>query len=210
MTMQIAQKPLVTPQGKPGRSMSYDEFLHADFDHNHYEWVDGEAVEMAAVDLEHAKLTSFLITVLNMAVTVWNLGRILGEPFQTQSSAGGNGRAPDLMFLSTSIEDYLEQLVLRGPADLIIEVASDGTRRIDRGAKFREYEAGGVPEYWMPDPKRKKAEFYQLGPDGKYRQVPPGPDGIYHCRAIPGVWVRPEWFWNRPAPLEVLKAWGVL
>ena len=210
MTMQIAQKPLVTAAGKPGRAMSYDEFLHADFDHNHYEWVDGEAVEMAAVELDHDRLTNFLISVLTLTVATRDLGSIHSEPFQIQPNAGGNGRAPDVMFLSKDNQDYLEQLVLRGPADLIIEVASDGTRRIDRGAKFREYEAGGVPEYWMPDPKRKRAEFYQLGPDGKYRQVPPGPDGVYHCRAIPGVWVRPEWFWNRPTPLDVLKSWGVL
>jgi Uma2 family endonuclease len=39
----------------------------------------------------------------------------------------------------------------------------------DRGDKFVEYEAAGVREYWLIDPDRKQAEFYQLAETGRYQ-----------------------------------------
>ncbi len=39
------------------------------------------------------------------------------------------------------------------PADLalVVEILSDGTRRIDRVLKFAEYAEAGIPQYWIVD-----------------------------------------------------------
>ena len=47
-----------------------------------------------------------------------------------------------------------------GPADVVIEIISTGSRSTDRRTKFAEYEQLGVPEYWLIDPLRRQAEFY--------------------------------------------------
>jgi Uma2 family endonuclease len=192
----------------PGQKMTYEEFLDAVFDHNHYEWVEGEAVEMPAVEDVHSRTVLYLVRLLSDFVEAKGQGEILAEPFQMQISPGANGRQPDLMFVATAHSSRIKRKHLDGPADLVIEVVSAGTRTIDRRDKFREYQAGGVPEYWIVDPLRRQAEFFVLE-EGRY--VPAALDqlGRFHSRVLPGLWIETDWFWDRPPKKQVLNAWGL-
>jgi Uma2 family endonuclease len=55
-----------------------------------------------------------------------------------------------------------------GAPDLIVEVLSPSTLKYDWNYKFNLYEAAGVTEYWIVDPKTKTANVFLLQPDGKY------------------------------------------
>jgi Uma2 family endonuclease len=103
-------------------------------------------------------------------------------------------------------------MYLQGPADLVVEVISTGSRGIDRGQEFYEYEQGGVPEYWLIDPERKQVEFYLRGKDGIYKPVTPGSDGIFHSRALSGLWIKPDWLWKKPLPMlfDVMREWKLI
>jgi Uma2 family endonuclease len=100
---------------------------------------------------------------------------------------------------------------LQGPADLVVEVISPGSRGTDRGDKFDEYEKGGVKEYWLIDPERDSAEFYLLRRDKRYHLMPIE-DGILRSVVLKGMWIRVDWLWQRPLPkaLTVLKEWGLV
>ena len=208
--LDVANEPLVTPAGKPGRAMSFEEFLDAIFDHDHYEWVDGEAMEMPAVNDAHNQMTVWLITVLQIFVRRLKLGKIRHEPYEMQCVPGGNGRAPDVFFVATANLFRLEKKVCAGPADLAVEVVSPSNSKTDYKDKFGEYERGGVREYWLIDPLRRRVHFYRLGADGAYAEAAPGADGIYHSLAISGLWIRVDWLWNRPDELDVLAEWGLI
>ncbi|MBI4586646.1 MAG: Uma2 family endonuclease, partial [Planctomycetes bacterium] len=95
---------------------------------------------------------------------------------------------------------------------LAVEVVSPDSRERDRVEKFCEYERGGVREYWLIDPEEKRADFYQLGEDGKCRLAPAGPDGIYRSAVLPGLWIRTDWLWQEPLPpvMGILKEWGLV
>jgi len=82
----------------------------------------------------------------------------------------------------------------------------------DRGEKFYEYEAGGVREYWIIDPQRKRAEWCRLQEDGAYNVIAPDADGIYRSQVLAGLWMREPWLWQRPLPklLDVLREWGLI
>jgi Uma2 family endonuclease len=60
----------------------------------------------------------------------------------------------------------------------------------------------GVPEYWLFDPIRKRPEFYQLDENGRYQFVEPDAQGIFRSKAVDGFWIRVEWLWRDPLPLE--------
>jgi Uma2 family endonuclease len=89
---------------------------------------------------------------------------------------------------------------LDGPADLVIEIASPDSVGRDRGTKFVEYEAAGVKEYWLIDPLRERAEFYQLDEEGFYRPVSLDVEGVYRSQVIPGFSLKIEWLWQEPLP----------
>lgn len=54
-----------------------------------------------------------------------------------------------------------------GAPDLIVEILSPSTAKLDRGKKYQMYEHYGVGEYWILDPVDRSQEVYSLK-DGKY------------------------------------------
>ncbi len=189
--------------------MTYEEFLEADLDHPHYEWVDGRAVEMAPVEFDHANIAGFCFRLLSDWVEAKGLGVVVCEPFQMQVRPDLPGRSPDVQVILKPYGDRLKRLYTKGPADLVVEVASPSTRHTDRQAKFAEYEAGGVREYWIIDPMRKQAEFFTLE-NGRYRLADIDKDNRFHSPVLPGLWIDVEWFWERPNLMKVLKQLGVV
>jgi Uma2 family endonuclease len=103
-----------------------------------------------------------------------------------------------LIFVANEHLDRVTREQLNGPADLVIEVISEGSVYNDRVDKFQEYEEGGVREYWLIDsrPKRQRADFYVLDDQGHYQPVPIGKDGIYHSTVLPNFWLRVAWLWE--------------
>ena len=198
-----------TPLAGP---ITYEQFLEWDGPNRHVEWVNGEVIPMAPVSNEHNELTVFLTRVLGQFAELTELGKVKTEPFQMKAGPDLPGRAPDVMFIAKKNFPRLKRLYLDGPADIVIEIVSPGTRGIDRGEKYVEYEQGGVPEYWLFDSERQKHEFYQLDRDGFYQLATIPSDGVYHSPTVEGLWIKPAWLWQEPRPtvLSIARDWGLL
>ncbi|MCS6831166.1 MAG: Uma2 family endonuclease [Armatimonadota bacterium] len=192
----------------PAVQMNCEQFYQWLDEETHAEWVRGEVVLMSPVGFEHQKVTEFLLQVVGVYVRTRRLGQLLYEPFQMKLEH--SSRSPDLLFVSNANLHRLQESYLDGAADLAVEVISPESRARDRGEKFYEYEAAGVREYWLIDPERKRAEFYQLGEDGVYQAVLIASTGVYHSKVLEGLWIQVEWLWQQPEPLEVFRAWGLL
>ncbi len=210
MTQQVRSRRPSHPAALSLPRMTYAEFLEWNFENPHVEWVDGEVVMMAPVSGEHSDLGLFLLRVISKYVEVHELGVIRYEPFNMKTGPDLPGRSPDVMFVARKNLSRLKKTHLKGPADLTIEIVSAGSRRVDRGEKYYEYEQGGVKEYWLIDPGREAAEFYRLGRDKKYMLIEPGADGVFHSAILKGFWLNVEWLWRRPLPRvkDVLKQLG--
>jgi len=76
--------------------------------------------------------------------------------------------------------------------------------------KFGDYEAAGIPEYWLIDPERRTAEFYHLVA-GRY-ELAATPDDIYESRVLPGLRLPLEWLRRNSLPqlLDVLRWLGMI
>ena len=190
--------------------MTYRQFLKLDGEDQRVEWVNGEVVGMAPVSGEHQDLGLALLTWMKAFVEAGDLGVVRYDPFQMKTGANLPGRAPDILFVSKRNVSRLKKNYMNGPADLVVEIISEGTRGVDRGEKFFEYEQGGVREYWLLDPIRKDAEFYQRGRDGHYKPAAIREDGIYRSNVLKGMWIRVDWLWRRPTLLAVLREWKLI
>lgn len=69
---------------------------------------------------------------------------------------------PDLLYLSSArAATVLTAQNVRGAPELVVEIASPGTRQRDETAKRRLYERAGVTEYWTVDPELESVRIYR-------------------------------------------------
>lgn len=185
------------------RGVTYEQFLAADYGQAHVEWVNGVVIEMPSISERHDALVIFLRTLLNTFLELFLGGRTLGDPMLMRLPVVPSSRAPDIQVL---LEDRLHQLhdnEVVGPANLVIEVVSPGNRRTDEIDKRREYELGGVDEYWILDFERSRVTFLQLAASGVYEEALPDAAGIFHSRVLPGLRLPVTLLWRDPLPTVV-------
>ena len=192
----------------PWPRMSYEEYLAYPDVPQASEWVDGE-VQIMSIKKLQSELSMLLGTAMNWYVEAQGLGVVHMDPFNMKTGPDLPGRTPDVLFVASEHLDRITDANLAGPADLVIEVVSEESRKRDRVTKLVEYEAGGVPEYWWLDPEREEAGFYQLRDDGKYVRCYADAGGIYHSRVLPRVRLDVPSLWRRPLPKvhELVRAW---
>lgn len=206
--MTLAEELILGQKPPVGLRMEYEEFLQSEFDHQHYEWVDGEVVEMNAIDDIQGRVQGWLYKLLSVYVEATDAGEVFFDPFQMKTSADLPGRQPDIQFIAKDRLHLIRDKAMRGPADLVIEVTSYGSRKIDRVDKYREYEIGGVREYWIVDPLQSQLDHFHLE-NGRYVPGDMDEDGKRRSRVFPGIWIEKQWILDRPPALQILKLWGV-
>ncbi|HKP74315.1 MAG TPA: Uma2 family endonuclease [Longimicrobiaceae bacterium] len=200
-TLQVPQVPVVT-------GITFEEFLSA-YAGVRAEWVDGTVVVMSPGNTPQSRLMRFLGSILQIWAEEHGLGEVLIAPLSVRM--GTSAREPDVFFFRTENLHRVHQTFAEGAPDLVIEIISRDTRGVDRGEKFYEYEQGGVPEYWLVDPERKKVEAYRLSTDGTYELTGLGDPETLRAEALPGLALPVEWLWRESLPRvsDVLKDWGL-
>ncbi len=193
------------------QKISYEDFLKQ-YTNVHAEWVQGEVIQLMTASDKHQDLVRWLISILSLFVETHNLGWLRPAPFNMQLPHLGRGREPDILFVSRDRLEIVQETHLAEAADLVIEIVSPESVGRDRGEKFVEYEAAGVREYWLVDPDRQQAEFYQLAENGRYRLIPPADEGRFHSAVLPNFWLQVDWLWQEPLPkvLHVARKLGLL
>ena len=205
-TANIAPPPFVN------QKITYGEFLRQ-YDGQYAEYVDGEVIKNMSVTQRHDDLARFLQALLRFFVEEKRLGKIHGEPYQMKMLIDGKikGREPDIFFVKTENFDRIGEQFFDGAADLVIEVISPESVTRDTQDKFEEYETVGVQEYWIIDPNRRTANFYNLDGSGKY-QLLPIESGRFESRVIEGLWIKTDWLWQDELPnlMDILKDWKLV
>jgi Uma2 family endonuclease len=205
LRLELLARLSASPDHKP--HMSFEEFLEWAGEDTIAEWVDG-GVEMASPASElHQNVTGFLYSFLDLYVTVHKLGTVIVAPFVMKLPA--SGREPDVLYVAKENLARVTETFLDGPADAAFEIVSADSERRDRAEKFYEYREGGVPEYWIVDPGRRRMELYSL--DSRRNYIPVGSDasGAYRSMVVPGFWLRAEWLWRSPLPAPLAALFSI-
>ncbi len=185
---------------RPAQKLTWEEFLDWCDEDTHAEWNDGEVILITSpASIQHQDVSSWLNAVLRFFNEAHDLGLVLAAPVQMRLHSAPKSREPDLVFIGKAHLDRVHENHVDSPVDLVVEIVSPESVARDRGEKFIEYEAEGIPEYWLIDPIRRRAEFYQLDAEGRYQQISPA-DGVYRSRILTGFGLKVSWLWQSPLP----------
>ncbi len=189
------------------RRMTLNEYFALPCDGTLIEWVAGEAVFHLSASALHQQVVQFMYMLLQLFTNLRRTGRVFLAPYAMMPTPQGPVREPDIMVITPEHLDRVQDRWLTGAPDLAVEVLSDDSLARDRSEKFDEYEAAGVREYWVVDPRpgRERADFWVLD-RGRYRAIAFGDDGTYRCSVLPGFWLKTAWLvpGAMPDPLRAL------
>jgi len=135
---------------------------------------EGELVMPPHPTHTHQAVLARLFVELRTFVQAHDLGTVQLAPLPVRLWPG-KIREPDILFVAKEHADRIGEK-LYGPPDLVMEVTSPGTRRIDRVEKFVEYAQAGVREYWIVDPDSRTVEVFVLR-EGAYELLGKWDDG---------------------------------
>jgi Uma2 family endonuclease len=142
------------------RKLTYDDYARIPDDGQRHEIIDGEHYAVPAPSRLHQRLSIELGSRLHLFVKHRRLGEVYDAPFDVLLSKHDIVQ-PDLMFISNGRAGIVTDQNVQGAPDLIIEILSDRTRRLDEGDKLDLYDHYGVSEYWTFDTSRKAARVYR-------------------------------------------------
>ena len=128
--------------------------------------VDGELFVSPAPTIRHQRVVIEIIRKLGNHVDTHG-GVVLTAPCAVRPS-DRDVPEPDVLYVAAGHLDRLGERYIEGPPDLVVEVSSPSTLRLDLVYKRRLYERFAVPEYWFVDLDADRVEVYVLR-DGHYQ-----------------------------------------
>ena len=145
---------------------TYEDLQHIPPDRNRYEIVDGELFVTPSPITLHQRIVTNLAAQLWQHVRKHRLGEIFVAPLDVVFTFS-TVFEPDVIFVTKSRRRVVKEKNISGPPDLVVEVLSESTTKLDFEIKPKQYALYGVPEFWRVDPFDKTVEIFRLK-EGEY------------------------------------------
>lgn len=162
------------------RKLTFEEYLrYDDGTDTRYELVDGELVAMSLGTGRHGRIIKFLDDALNVEIQKsgldWTSQRLTVGIQSPRGYRWDTCRIPDITVLTQEQwldMDNREAVVLahQSPPKLVVEVVSPSTQTEDYRAKWVEYSALDIAEYWIVDPIQNMVTICVLD-QGRYQDT---------------------------------------
>jgi len=155
----------------PRVKLTYEDFLQFPDDGRRHELIDGEHYVTPSPNTRHQRISGRLYLLIGNWLQEHPVGQLFYAPFDVVFS-NIDVVEPDLLYMSNErAVEVLTEKHVRGVPELVIEIASPGTRRRDETLKRRLYERSGVTEYWVVDPDVDVVRAYRRSGEGFGRPV---------------------------------------
>lgn len=151
---------------KPAHAgLTTEDFMLFPDDGNRHEILEGDHYMTPPPNTRHQAISVRLLLILGTFVETQRLGQIFSAPTGVVLSEHDVVQ-PDLLFIAAARATIIREMLIEGAPDLVIEIVSPGSRRIDQVLKRRQYERCGVKEYWIVDPELETVRIYRSEPAG--------------------------------------------
>lgn len=128
------------------------------------ELIDGRLYMMGTPTTTHQRIVNFI----NLEFSLYIREKkgdceIFIPPFAVYLNEKDNYVEPDITVVCN--EDKIDEKGCHGGPDLIMEVVSPGSVRMDYMLKLFKYRTYGVREYWIVDPDKMRVQVYDMEHD---------------------------------------------
>jgi Uma2 family endonuclease len=159
------------PAKNEGQKYTYGDYLTWD-DEQRLEIIDGLPYMMTAPSWEHQALLVELSTQFHNYL-VGKSCQVFVAPFDVRLPYSKEKDENTQVVLQPDLVVICDRSKLKGTGcfgapDLVVEIVSPASGKIDRILKFNQYERAGVKEYWILDPDERVLTVFKLGENGKY------------------------------------------
>jgi len=169
--------------------LTYADLCRMPDDGLRYEIIGGELFVAPAPNLDHQEVSGELYALLRSYVRAHRLGRVWYAPVDVRLSEH-DVVEPDLLFVRRDRRDiYQTRRYVEGAPDLVVEIISPSSQKIDPGRKFALYASSGVPEYWLVDYEARRFQLFVLRL-GRYEEIAAN-EGRFQSEAILGLVIDP-------------------
>jgi Uma2 family endonuclease len=142
------------------RRLTYDDLLAMPDDGLRHEIIDGVLYVSPSPATPHQFTVGKLHQAIANHLDEHPVGEVYLAPFDVVFTKY-DVVEPDLLFIRAERLSVLTDRNVTGAPDLVIEVLSPGTRRVDLTLKRDLFEREGVREYWIVDPVEGTVDVYR-------------------------------------------------
>ncbi|MGQ0570107.1 MAG: Uma2 family endonuclease [Armatimonadota bacterium] len=175
--------------------LTYRDYVNMPDDRTRKEILGGDLYVTPAPSPFHQRTLRKLLGILDAHVTTSSLGEIFPAPINLILT-DIDVVQPDLVFVRADRSSIVTDAGIQGAPDLVIEVLSPSTSKLDRGRKMDVYARAGIHEYWIVDADVRTIEIFRLD-QGAYRLVQRAlADGTIHSEQFAGLAIPLSGLWS--------------
>ena len=158
------------PTAAPSVKFTYEDFLNFPNDGKRHEIIDGEHYVTPSPITKHQRISRKLTIALGSYLEQHAIGEVFAAPLDVVFS-DLDVVEPDLVYISRERREIVTEAHVRGAPDLVVEILSRGTRKVDEITKRKLYERYGVREYWVVDPELDAIKIYRRTDEHTFTRV---------------------------------------
>lgn len=180
---------------KPG--ISEEEFYRLAGEDSDWECLDGRIVMHSPASNRHEDIFRFLLTLLSVFLDEHRGAVVRGSRYPMRLDATWSPE-PDLLVVRENRRHLMTPNRLEGPADMVIEIASESDPGLDYREKLPRYCQAGIEEIWIVNHFKNEILVDTKTTTGYTTRILSS--GRLDSKVIPGFWIEVSWLWQEELP----------
>ncbi len=149
------------------RHMTAEEYYQLPEGPPYFQLIDGELFTSPSPHFFHQEIILNIAFALRAYLLKNPIGKVIVAPSDVEFDKD-NVFQPDVFFIRKERLGIVDKHGAKGAPDLVVEVISGSTGRLDLGPKRMVYAQRGVLEYWVVLPASRTVEVYRLPESADY------------------------------------------
>lgn len=156
--------------GRTQVKLTYEDYLLIPNDGKRHELLDGDHFMTPSPRPRHQRIVGNLYYAFRSYLAQHPVGEVFIAPLDVVMSPH-DVCEPDIVFVSNDQASIVTPMNIQGVPTLVVEVLSDGSRKLDETYKRDRYGQAGIKDYWIVDPEVDLVKVLRLGDRGYVQPI---------------------------------------